>query len=301
MKKLFTILILIAFSIKGLAQEIYANVQINHSQVGGSNSQVFRTLEKSLRDFINNTSWTGKKLQNFEKIKANFAIVITERPSQNQFKGSIVVQANRPVFDTQYETPLLNINDTQFTFEYIEYENLIFNERQFSGKNLTDVISFYIYTILGYDADSFKSQGGKEWFEKARKIAQNAESNSFDGWQSNGSPRSRTALINQILREDNLTLRNAYYVYHRLGLDNLSKQNQTIAKQGIANELLKLKYYENNFQMNYPFNVFIETKKDEIFNIFNSNNNGNVNMAELRNIMSVFSPKDIDTKWNKWK
>lgn len=258
-------------------------------------------MEKSLRDFINNTSWTGKKLQNFEKIKANFAIVITERPSQNQFKGSIVVQANRPVFDSQYETPLLNINDTQFTFEYIEYENLIFNERQFSGKNLTDVISFYIYTILGYDADSFKSQGGKEWFEKARKIAQNAESNSFDGWQSNGSPRSRTALINQILREDNLTLRNAYYVYHRLGLDNLSKQNQTIAKQGIANELLKLKYYENNFQMNYPFNVFIETKKDEIFNIFNSNNNGNVNIAELRNLMSVFSPKDIDTKWNKWK
>lgn len=301
MKKLFTTLMLITFSIKGLAQEIYANVQINHSQVGGSNSQVFRTLEKSLRDFINNTSWTGKKLQNFEKIKANFAIVITERPSQNQFKGSIVVQANRPVFDTQYETPLLNINDTQFTFEYIEYENLIFNDRQFSGKNLTDVISFYIYTILGYDADSFKSQGGKEWFEKARKIAQNAESNSFDGWQSNGSPRSRTALINQILREDNLTLRNAYYVYHRLGLDNLSKQNQTIAKQGIANELLKLKYYENNFQMNYPFNVFIETKKDEIFNIFNSNNNGNVNMAELRNTMSIFSPKDIDTKWNKWK
>lgn len=301
MKKLFTILMLIAFSIKGLAQEIYANVQINHNQIGGSNTQVFRTLEKSLRDFINNTSWTGKKLQNFEKIKANFAIVITERPSQNQFKGSIVVQANRPVFDTQYETPLLNINDTQFSFEYIEYENLIFNERHFSGKNLTDVISFYIYTILGYDADSFKSQGGKEWFEKARKIAQNAESNSFDGWQSNGSPRSRTALINQILREDNLTLRNAYYVYHRLGLDNLSKQNQTIAKQGIANELLKLKYYENNFQMNYPFNVFIETKKDEIFNIFNSNNNGNVNMAELRNIMSVFSPKDIDTKWNKWK
>lgn len=301
MKKLIALLLLISFSIKGLSQEIYANVQINHNQIGGSNTQIFKTLEKSLRDFINNTSWTGRKLQNFEKIKANFAIIITERPSQNQFKGSIVVQANRPVFDSQYESPLLNINDTQFSFEYIEYENLIFNERQFSGKNLTDVISFYIYTILGYDADSFKSQGGKEWFEKARKIAQNAESHNFEGWQSNGSPRSRATLINQILREDNLTLRNAYYVYHRLGLDNLSKQNQTIAKQGIANELLKLKYYENNFQMNYPFNIFIETKKDEIFNIFNANNNGNVNIAELRNLMSVFSPKDIDTKWNKWK
>lgn len=300
MKKLFVTVILFILQNWAIAQEIQANVQINHSQISGSNTQVFKTLEKSLRDFINNTSWTGKKYQNFEKIKSNFAIIITERPTQNSFKGSIVVQASRPVYDSQYETPLININDTEFNFEYIENENLIFNERMFSGKNLTDVISFYIYIILGYDADSFKQQGGKPWFEKAQKIAQNSQNQNFDGWQTLGNQRGRTILANDILKEQNITLRNVYYVYHRMGLDNLSKQNQLIAKQGIANELMKLKVYENSFQMNYPFNIFIETKKNEIFNIFDSNNNGSVNINELKTLMSTFAPKDID-KWNRLK
>lgn len=299
MKKILLGLGLFGVQLWGIAQEINANVQINYSQIGGSNTQVFRTLERNLQDFINNTSWTGRKLQNFEKIKSNFAIVITERPTQNSFKGTIVVQASRPVYDSQYETPLLNINDAQFTFEYTDNENLIFNERQFSGKNLTDVISFYIYMILGYDADSFKPLGGKEWFEKARKIAQNAESHNYEGWSSHRQ-RNRGTLINQLLREDNLTLRNAYYVYHRLGLDNLSKQNQIIAKQGIGNELIKLKYYENNFQMNEPLNVFIETKKDEIFNIFNAQNYGNVKISELKQLLMTFAPKEADL-WNKLK
>lgn len=301
MKKILFIFISLIATSWGKAQEIQANVQINHNQIGGSNTQVFKTLERNLRDFINNTSWTGQKLQNFEKIKSNFAIIITERPTQNSFKGSIIVQASRPVFDSQYETPLLNINDSQFSFEYIENENLIFNERVFSGKNLTDVISFYVYTILGYDADSFAQQGGTNWFEKAQKIAQNAQSHNFEGWQATGNPRNRSSLINETLREQNIPLRNIYYSYHRLGLDNLSKQNQLTAKQNIASELLKLNYYDNNFQMNYPLNIFIETKKDEIFNIFNSNNNGAINMNELKNIMISLSPKDTDTKWNKWK
>lgn len=301
MKKLVLSFILMSLNSSLIAQEIQANVQINHQQIGGSNTQVFRTLERNLRDFINNTSWTGKKLQNFEKIKSNFAIIITERPTQNTFKGSIVVQASRPVFNTQYETPLININDSHFSFEYIENENLIFNERVFSGKNLTDVISFYVYTILGYDADSFQQRGGNIWFEKAQKIAQNAQSHSFEGWNISGNPRSRTLLINEILREQNLVLRNVFYTYHRIGLDNLSNQNQNIAKQGIANELMKLRFYDDNYQMNSPLNIFIETKKNEIFNIFNTKNNGSVNINELKSLMSDFSPKDIDSKWNKWK
>lgn len=300
MKKIFALSILALFQFMATAQELYADVQINHSQIAGSNTQVFKTLEKNLRDFINNTSWTGEKFQNFEKIRCNFAIVITERPTQNSFKGNLIVQANRPVFDTQYETPLLNINDTQFSFEYTENENLIFNDRVFSGKNLTDVISFYAYIILGYDADSFKPKGGTAWFEKAQKIAQNAQSQRFDGWNATDGPRSRIALITKQLSEENNILRNVFYAYHRIGLDNLSKQNQLTAKQSIASELVKLKNYENNFQLNYPFSIFIETKKDEIFNIFSANN-GVINMNELKQLMRTFAPKDSDTKWNKWK
>ena len=171
MKKIFTIFVLVITVQLGYAQELLATVQVNAQQLGGSNTQVYKTLEKNLRDFINNTSWTGKKLQNFEKIKCNFSIVINERSGSNNFKGSLVVQAVRPVFNTTYESPLININDTNFSFDYTENENLVFNERQFSGKNLIDVVSFYIYTILGYDGDSFKVRGGQPWFEKAQKIS----------------------------------------------------------------------------------------------------------------------------------
>lgn len=278
-----------------------ATVQVNSQQLGGSNTQVYKTLEKNLRDFINNTSWTGKKLQNFEKIKCNFAIVISEKAGSSNYKSSIVVQAVRPVFNTTYETPLLSINDTNFSFEYTENENLVFNERQFSGKNLIDVISFYVYTILGYDGDSFKVQGGTPYFEKAQKISNNSTNQNFAGWSVIEGPRTRASLIDNMMKPEQSTLRNLYYTYHRAGLDNLGKQDQASGKKIIADALLQLKAYENNFQMNYPVNIFIETKKQEIFNIFDSGNNANINMADLKALFVTLSPKDIESKWNKWK
>lgn len=301
MKKLLTIFLLIFTFNLSFAQELLANVQVNYQQISGSNTQVYKTLEKNLRDFINNTSWTGKKLQNFEKIKCNFAIVLAEKSGSNNYKGSIVVQAVRPVFNTTYDTPLLNLNDTNFAFDYTENENLVFNERQFSGKNLIDVISFYVYTILGYDGDSFKVRGGQEWFEKAQKISNNSQNQSFPGWSVIEGPKTRGALIDNMLKQEQNTLRNLYYTYHRAGLDNLGKQDQASGKKIIADALLQLKTYESNFQMNYPVNIFVDTKKQEIFDIFNSGNNANINMADLKALFTTLSPKDIDTKWNKWK
>lgn len=300
MKKLFTIFVLIFSFNLNFSQELLATVQVNAQQLGGSNTQVFKTLEKNLRDFINNTSWTGKKLQNFEKIKCNFALVVNERTGNN-FKGSLVVQAVRPVFGTTYETPLMNINDTNFGFEYLENENLTFNERQFSGKNLIDVISYYVYTILGYDGDSFKVQGGQPWFEKAQKISNNSMNQNFAGWSVMEGPKTRGALIDNMMKPEQNTLRNLYYTYHRAGLDNLGKQDQSSGKKIIFDALMQLKAYENNFQMNYPVNVFIDSKKQEIFDIFSTGNNANVNINDLRALFVILSPKDIDSKWNKWK
>lgn len=301
MKKLFTIFVILFSFNLSFSQELLATVQVNAQQLAGSNTQVFKTLEKNLRDFINNTSWTGKKLQNFEKIKCNFAIVITEKSGSSNFKANIVVQAVRPVFNTTYETPLININDTNFSFDYTENENLVFNDRQFSGKNLIDVVSFYVYTILGYDGDSFKVRGGQQWFEKAQKISSNSQNQKFAGWSLIEGPRTRAALIDNIMKPEQNTLRNLYYTYHRAGLDNLGKQDQASGKKIIADALMQLKTYESNFQMNYPVNIFIDTKKQEIFDLFSNGNNANVNMADLKSLFVTLSPKDIDSKWNKWK
>ncbi|WP_297985286.1 DUF4835 family protein [uncultured Chryseobacterium sp.] len=300
MKHIFTLFLLVIAQL-AYSQEILANVQVNYSQLGGSNTQVYKTLEKNLKDFINNTSWTGKKLQNFEKIKCNFAIVINSKEGNSRYKSSIVVQASRPVYQTSYETPILNINDTDFSFDYTENENLTFNERQFSGKNLIDVVSFYVYTILGYDGDSFKANGGQEWFEKAQKISQNSQNQRFSGWSVVEGPRTRANLIDNILKPENSTLRNVYYTYHRTGMDNLAKQDPLPAKRNIYESVMKLKFYENNFQMNYPFNVFLDTKKNEIFEIFHNGNNAGININDLKTLMNTISPKDSDSKWNKWK
>lgn len=200
-----------------------------------------------------------------------------------------------------YESPLLNINDTNFSFEYNENENLIFNERQFSGKNLIDVISFYIYMILGYDGDSFKANGGQEWFVMAQKISQISQNQRYAGWSVIEGPRTRGNLIDNFLKKENDILRNSFYAYHRNGLDQLYKSDQSSARKVIAESLMNLNYYENNFQMNYPFNVFIESKRQEIYDIFANGNNANINLNELKNLMNTFSPKDSETKWNRWK
>lgn len=300
MKKIISLFLLLFLYNISFSQEILATVQVNSQQLGGSNQQAYKALEKSLRDFINNTSWTGKKLQNFEKVKSNFAIVISERDG-NRFKGSIVVQAVRPVYNTTYESPLLNLQDTKFGFEYVENENLIFNERQFSGKNLIDVISFYVYLILGYDADSFQSMAGSQWFAKAQQIAQNAQNRGYEGWGQINEPRSRAILIGEILNPNLSQLRSTIYTYHRAGLDNLFNQDQTAAKKIIFNALMQLKMYENSFQQNYFFNLFMDNKSDEIFNIFNTGNNGGIVLNDLKQLMIMFSPKNTESKWNKWK
>lgn len=300
MKKNISFLLLLLFFNVSFSQELLSTVQVNAQQIQGSNQQAFKALEKSLRDFVNNTSWTGKKLQNFEKIKSNFAIVLIEKDG-NKYKGNIVIQAVRPVFSSSYESPLINLQDQKFAFEYIENENLIFNERQFSGKNLIDVISFYVYLILGYDADSFQASGGTQWFTKAQQIAQNSQNRGYDGWGQINDPRSRSILIGEILNPNMTQLRQTIYTYHRAGLDGMFNQDQTQSKKIIFDALMQLKTYENSFQQNYFFNTFITTKSDEIFNIFNSGNNGGIVLNDLKQLMTIFAPKFTDTKWNKWK
>lgn len=300
MKKILSLLLIFSFSTCILAQEILANVNVDAQQIAGSNQQVYKNLQRNLRDFINNTSWTGKKLQNFEKIKTNFAIIITGR-NGNKYNGSLLVQAVRPVYKSTYESPLINLNDSKFSFNYVENQNLVFNEREFSGDNLIDVISYYVYLVLGYDGDSFKKNGGEKWFKKAEKISQNAQNRGFEGWNVSEGIRTRGRLINGILSPNMKNMRHIYYTYHRSGLDNLHNVNRTQSKRIIYDALMRLNTYKNNFQQNYAINLFLDTKSDEIFKIYDARNNGAINMSQLKTLMSTFSPKNVDSKWNKWK
>src|SRR5690606_34241623 len=173
MNKLKTVIFLFIFSATVSAQEFLATVTVDYSQVQGSNTQVFQTLQKSLSDFINTTKWTDKRYKIHEKIESNFLIIVTGREGNN-FQARRQIQSRRPVYNSTYYTPILNFVDANFDFEYTEFEELIFNPRKFSGKNLTDVVAYYVYFALGMDADTFQKEGGTQYFNICRQIATNA-------------------------------------------------------------------------------------------------------------------------------
>lgn len=299
MYKLFSILSFVLLATITSAQNFIADVNIDFSQVQGSNTQVFQTLQKSLKDFVNNTRWTPARLKPHERIEANFNILITQRAG-NEYKATLLVQSRRPVFNSTYYSPMMNFSDNNFSFEYIEYEELIFNDRKFSGKNLTDVITFYIYMILGYDADSFNRYGGTDYYKAAQKIAQMAQGSKYSGWSELDGLQSRVNLANNFLKSDANNLRTAIYQYHRNGLDIMADSDMR-GKNGVGNALIQLDYYaKGNFFQFYPLEIFITAKKSEIAKIFNGGPTSTVNIQQIKEILNTLSPKNSDT-WNNLK
>ena len=299
MRKLASLFFSVCVCAIAFSQSIMADVKVDYSQVQGSNTQVYETLQRSLTNFINSTKWTDDRLKPHERIEANFLILVSKRES-NRFTASIQVQSRRPVFNSTYHTPILNLNDTNFTFEYTEFEELIFNERKFSGKNLTDVITFYVYLILGYDADTFLRDGGTEYFKTAQRISSFGQGSRFSGWSEIDGLQARTSLINNILKADNKTLRTIAYQYHRNGLDLMS-DNDLRSKNAIGNTLLQLEFYtRGTFAQFYPLDLFLTAKKDEIGKIFNGGQPTTVNVEKLKEILNSVSPKN-STIWNNLK
>lgn len=301
MKKLASIFFSTFLAVSAFSQNLIADVKVDYSMVQGSNTQMYHTLEKSLTTFINSTKWTNDRLKTYERIEASFVINIKEREG-NRLKGSILVQSRRPVFNSTYYTPVLNLSDDNFTFQYQEFEELIFNDRKFSGKNLTDVITYYVYLVLGYDADTFTKEGGTEYFKMAKKIADFGQTNNnFSGWSEMDGLKSRTSLINNILKSDNSTLRNITYQYHRNGLDIMA-ENELRGKNAIGNTLLQLEFYQRgNYSQFYPLELFLTAKNSEISQVFTGGQTSSVNIEKLKEILNSIAPKYNDTYWNKMK
>lgn len=299
MKKITSVFFSVCLAASSFAQNIIADVKVDYSQVQGSNTQVYQTLERSLVNFINSTKWTDDRLKTHERIEANFVILISKKES-NRYTATLQIQSRRPVFNSTYHTPVLNLNDRNFSFEYQEFEELIFNDRKFSGKNLTDVLTFYIYVMLGYDADTFQREGGTAYFTTAQKIANNGQSSRFSGWSDMDGMQSRTPFINNILKADNKALRNIYYQYHRLGLDVMS-ENELRGKNTIGNALLTLDFYQNgSYSQFYPLDIFITAKKDEISKIFGGGAPSAVNIEKVKEIFNSIAPANSQI-WNNLK
>ncbi|MCT4699400.1 MULTISPECIES: type IX secretion system protein PorD [Tenacibaculum] len=294
MRKIFFLIFVLSFVFTIQSQELNALVTINADKVQSSNKQVFETLQKSLTEFINDKQWTNKNFKQQERINCAFTIVVNEQ-SGNNFRASIQVQATRPVYNSSYATPVLNINDTNFNFRYNEFDPLIFNPNTYDS-NLVSLIAFYAYAIIGLDADTFALKGGTDYLKSAENVMLQAQSNGELGWQNQVGKQNRFVFIDNLLSSKFSPLRTIYYEYHRKGFDNFS-ENKELAKQTIAKNIIALDKLYNVAIGNYMIRVFLDAKGDEISNVF-SDGKPTKNTQKMLSVLNKIAPTYKD-KWKK--
>jgi hypothetical protein len=252
------------------AQELKCNVTINSDQVEGSNKAVFNTLQQSIQEFVNNSQWTNMTFQDKERIECNMLIVV-KQVQDNMYVCEFTCQSRRPVFGTTYTTPILNFKDNNFIFTYQEFDRLDFQQHTFTS-NLTALIAYYCYLIIGHDMDSFSRFGGTPYFQICENIvnaAQSAslESNEMSGWKAFDSNRNRYALINNLMDEAFKDYRQYFYEYHRYGLDEMIN-NVANSRARIAAGIEVLQKANRARPATYVINAFLDAKADEYVNIF---------------------------------
>jgi len=248
------------------AQELNCTVQINSDQVQGTNKSVFNTLQKSISEFINNRKWTEMTYTNAERIECSMNIIV-KKVESDAFTAEIQVQSRRPIYNTNYNSPLINFKDNEFTFNYKEFDILEMNENTITS-NLTAVLAYYSYLIIGYDMDSYSRLAGTPYFQAAENIVNAAQGGDLGkGWKAFDNSNNRYALINNILDEAFKKFRNYFYEYHRLGLDEMPI-NATNARARIAEGLPLLREANRARPSAVLISAFLDAKNDELINIF---------------------------------
>ena len=267
MRKIFSFIVLFFAMQVCVAQQLNCEVIVNAEQTGQANLSVFKTLERALNEFINQTTWTERKFQPHERINCSMFITITSFEGES-FNGTIQVQSSRPVYGTSMITPVFNFNDEQFGFSYREYQPLNYSQNTYNS-NLISVISFYVYTILGMDADTFSPEGGSTYFEEANRIVTNAQQGNAVGWKGSDGQRSRFRLNADLLANTYAEYRTALYEYHRLGLDVMHEDILT-GKAVIAETLNKLEVMNNRRNNSLLLRTFFDSKADEISSLYSA-------------------------------
>lgn len=270
MRKIVSIIALALICSNLLGQELRCTVTINSDQVPGSNKELFNTLKQSIEEYVNTMRWTNMTFQEKERIECSMLLVV-KSVQDNVFTCEFTCQSRRPVFGSSYYTPLLNIKDNNFIFTYQEYDRLDYQQHTFTT-NLTALLAYYSYLIIGHDMDSFSKLGGTPYFQSCESIVNSAQSASLDnaeaeGWKAFASNRNRYALISNIMDEAFKKYRLFYYEYHRHGLDEMAT-NVANGRARIAKEIAVLKEVYNARPATYVINTFLDAKNEELVNIF---------------------------------
>src|SRR5690606_12831926 len=250
----------------GRAQDLNARVQILSPQVQNTNKRALDVLEQAISDFLNNRTWSANQVQPQERIDCSFVITINSWDGSSNFTAQAQIISTRPVFNTSYNSPVLSLSDNNFNFSYTEGQLMDYSDQQYMN-NLTSLLAYYAYVIVGLDADTFENSGGTPFYTAAQNVVNNAQNTGFDGWRSMEGTDNRFWLVNNLLDRLYQPLRDFLYSFYLEGLDKMSANVQAGRKAVLA--LLPLLQKVDRLAQGAVFNqVFFTAKSDELIGVF---------------------------------
>lgn len=266
----FLLIVLLSCADEIYSQELNCNVQVSAQKIQGSNRQVFESMQRDIYEFMNNTVWTNHVYSYAERIDCNILINLTDQYSADEFRGTIQVQLRRPIFNTTYNSTMLNFMDNNFQFRYVEFQPLEFDPNSYRS-SLVSVLAYYAYMIIGFDYDSFSILGGTEFFQVAEKIVTNAQNASEPGWKPYDGSRNKNRywLVKNALDKEYEGVRRFIHEYNINGLDRM--ESKTAEARTIIAESLKLLqevYRAKPDPYMYLIQIILESKTDELVYIF---------------------------------
>ncbi len=289
MKKAFSFLLFLVFGFSHAlqAQELNCAVTVNYSRIGGADQQFYQAMETTIREFLNTRRWTTDVYQEQERIVCNITIMLEERVSTNQFKATTTIQSTRPVHNSGYSSVLLNHTDPDWVFEYVEFQPLEFNENSHLN-NLSSLLAFYVYTILGLDYDSFSMLGGTPFHQRAQQIVINAQNAPEPGWRQNQNLRNRYWLNENLNSQSFKGFREGLYIYHRQGLDVMSKPDNMIeARKKTTEAITKMHQVHKSKPGSMLQQVYLAGKMTELLGLYSK-----AQPAEKSSVVTMLSEID---------
>ena len=278
------------------AQELEARVVVNHSKIQGTNNSVFTTLQEAMTEFLNTRKWSNSQYTTRERIACSFNLIVNEYSDEGRFGCSLMVQANRPVYNASYNTTVFNFNDNAVDFNYIEHDKLEFSDDVIDN-NLTAVLAYYAYLIIGLDMDTFAPMGGTDVLQKAENVVNNAQMIGEDGWKAFDDSKNRHAIVNDYMNGAMQPYRQLLYDYHRKGLDEMA-QNAERGRSNITTSLTLLEKVKQDKPMSVLPQLFTEIKKDELLGIYSKGTTKE--KEEVCRILTLVNPSFTED-WEKMK
>ena len=282
-----------------MAQELQAKITINTQKVGVTDKSVFENLQQNLEQFVNERQWTELQFQKNERIVCNFNITVNKYDkTANTFECTALIQANRPVYNSQYTTTLYNNTDNNFNFEYAEFDQLNFNEEMVDNQ-LTALMAYYAYLIIGLNLDSFSPLGGTDVLQRCMNLTNNAQNLTFPGWKAFDDSRNRFAIINDYLDEGMKPFRQLQYDYYRKGLDEMAtnaERGRTEITTALEQNLKKC--HEDKPLSRLP-QIWTDYKRDELSNIYKGKGTPKEKESIYDILFSINASQN--TAWNKIK